>query len=764
MRPYLAILKDSFREALASRVLWILMIVITLLLILAAPSGFKEIKSTNLKRGSVRNWPLLAAKIQEQSDRPAPGRQIWQRLSGPLKTDLTAAFEQSPGELTGELIDRLVDELNGMLGDPALYDAAAWEGTTLNAETRGLLEQGAALPVTQRTRLNRLLLDAAFSSEIRKGESSETAFIYAWHEWDPLPLTPQQATRTVKGFLKAFVDYGAGVFGVFAAILVTASIIPQMFEAGAIDLLLSKPVSRSLLFLTKFLGGCIFIALNAGYFIAGLWLIAGARFGVWAPRLFLCVPIILFLFSVYYSVSALAAVLWRNAIVSIVLTILFWLLCFSVGTLKNDVLEPFWINPQRLVKLVPAGQSLLAVTEPGEVQEWASRGSQWEEVFSPPDPPQRIGPVVVPQSMIGPIYDPRLDRILAIPTGPTGQTAPSGFNLFGPPPVLQVGKRSAAWTRKKAGSAPAGTLALLNGPNDGIFAMTKGAVFRLDSVKPKSAKSKKATPEVTEEFVRLGPEPSLRLDATAAVAMNKDTGAIAVFNRGTLTVLEPDAAGKYVRKNEKELTTSKSTSASLAAFADKTILIARSDGQVLIVDAVDLSVRHELRPDGDNAPRFVAASPGGRWLSVVFHNRRLWLYDVRNDRPAHLSFTGQGDISAAAFNGPNRLLAADRSNRVTQYELDPLRVEDSREPSLGKMEIAYYYVMIPVYTILPKPGELGTAVAYLLTDKDDDESANPADLSQQRSKVDVAGPIWSSLAFLLVVLALSCLYVKQADF
>ena len=755
MRKYLAVLKDSFREALASRVLWILMIVITLLLILAAPAGFKETKSTNLKRGSVRNWPALAAKIQEQAERPSPGRQIWQRLSDPLKRALTTSIEQSPGELSGELVEQLVDELNGMMGDPALYDATAWEGVKLNAEARGLLEQGAGLPGGQRTRLNRLLLDAAYSAEFRKEESSETSFVYAWHEWDPLPLTHQQSKQAVKAFLKAVVDYGVGVFGVFAAILVTASIIPQIFEAGAIDLLLSKPVSRTLLFLTKFLGGCIFIGLNATYFIAGLWLIAGARFGVWAGRLFLCVPIILFLFAVYYGVSALAAVLWRNAIVSIVLTILFWGICFSIGTLKSGVAEPFWINPQRLVKLIPAGQSLLAVTEPGQVEEWSSKHSKWDEVFAPPEAPQRLGPVVVPQSMIGPIYDARLDRMIAIPTGLPGA---AGFNLFGPPPALQIGKRSAAWTRKKAGSAPAGTLALLTGPHDDVVAVTKGAVFRLTPVR-----SKKAKLENSEEFVRLGPEPALRLDSSAAVAMNKDTGAIAAFNRGTVTVLEPDAAGKYVRKNEKEVISLKETTAALAAFADNTILIALSDGRVLLVDAVDLSVRHELRPVGDNAPRFVAASPGGRWLSVLFHNRKLWLYDTQNDRPAPISFTGQGDISAAAFNGPDRLLAADRGNRVTQYELDPYRVEGRREPTLGNLEIAYHYFITPLYTVLPKPGELGNAVAYLLTDPDDDVD-NPLDLSVQRSKVDVAGPIWSSLAFLAVMLTLSCLYVSRADF
>ena len=50
--------------------------------------------------------------------------------------------------------------------------------------------------------------------------------------------------------------------GMIAAILVTSTVIPQMFEPGSITLLLSKPVSRSLLFSAKFLGACAFVFLN----------------------------------------------------------------------------------------------------------------------------------------------------------------------------------------------------------------------------------------------------------------------------------------------------------------------------------------------------------------------------------------------------------------------------------------------------------------------------------------------------------------------
>ena len=41
MRPYLAIIFDSLREALASRVLWVLVVGISLVLISLAPLGYR---------------------------------------------------------------------------------------------------------------------------------------------------------------------------------------------------------------------------------------------------------------------------------------------------------------------------------------------------------------------------------------------------------------------------------------------------------------------------------------------------------------------------------------------------------------------------------------------------------------------------------------------------------------------------------------------------------------------------------------------------
>ena len=130
--------------------------------------------------------------------------------------------------------------------------------------------------------------------------------------------------------LGLFTDWVLGMFGVMVAILVTASSISQTYEAGSVDLLLSKPLSRSGVFLANFLGGCAFILLVASYVIVGLWLIAGVRHGYWNHRLMLCIPLLLFLFSIYYSVSALAGVIWKNAVVSVFVAVTFWCFCFGV--------------------------------------------------------------------------------------------------------------------------------------------------------------------------------------------------------------------------------------------------------------------------------------------------------------------------------------------------------------------------------------------------------------------------------------------------
>lgn len=365
--------------------------------------------------------------------------------------------------------------------------------------------------------------------------------------------------------------------------------------------------------------------------------------------------------------------------------------------------------------------------------------------------------------MIGPVYDPHLDRIVAI----QNPIAAGGISLFGPAPAMLIGTRKDGWMQRKGPAPPAGALALFVSPRKETLVVTKAAIFRLAPGNPPAAAGgKSGSKGKAEKFVRSGPEQSLRLDASAVAAMDSETGSIATFSQGTLTLLEPNEAGKYEKRAEREIEGAKDAAEAALAFGGKSILLALSGGRVLILEAADLAVRHESRPVGEKAPRFAAASPGGRWLAVLFHNRTLWVYDARQSRTADLGLTGQGHISAMTFDGPDRLLAVDRGERVTRYQLDPFHAEEADAPPLSTPERTYYYGLVPLYTVLPRQGELGDAVRYLLEDKSS-ESAEISNLQanpRNRREVDVAGPLWSSLAFLTVVLTLSCVYVWRSDF
>jgi ABC-type transport system involved in multi-copper enzyme maturation permease subunit len=756
MKAYLAVLKDSFREALASRVLWILLALTTLVLAALAPIGLSEKPSTQLRQNNILNMSAFISKIETQgrADEPSPGKQIWSRLGDDLKTRLANREGVEAGSVPANLARELVDALNTLLSDRNFYEPSAWRGIDLNDETKTLADRRTdSLTDDEVKRRNRLLLEAAYPAQIAGGRAELSISYLAWHVTE-VPLSRQEATPVIKGIVAAIMNFFVGTLGVLAAILVTAPIIPHTFEAGSIDLLLSKPISRSLLFLTKFAGGCAFILLNAAYFIVGLWLIAGLRFDIWSGRLLLSIPIFLFLFAIYYAVSSAAGVLWRNAVVSIVVTILFWVACFAVGTTKT-VMEETWLNSSRLMKLVSAGDSLFGVTEQGQMQEWRATTEKWEETFQAEGPTApRGGPFFIPQQWTSPVYDSRGDRLLAVET-PFG--GGRGFGGAARVPTLWFATRTDGWARRKGPVAPVGTTEVFVEGNGEILAAGVQGMFRL-------SRNDAGQPDgdiAAETFIPAGPNPPLQLQAPLAYALNGATGEIAIRSQSTVTVLERNSDGNFSKKHESEIS---GGAGAVLAFAGSTLLAALEDGRVLLLDAATLKVQQEFLPAREFTPRFAMADANGRWFAVLSHNRTLRMFDARAGKPADVAFSGQGDISAAAFKG-DRLLVSDRVNRVTSYQLDPFRTQDRRAPALAPLERVYRYALVPIYTIFPKPGELGNVVSYLLTERET-VASNPSsgDLTQRRVKINIYGPVWSSLAFLVVVMTLTCLYVSRTDF
>lgn len=115
------------------------------------------------------------------------------------------------------------------------------------------------------------------------------------------------------------------------ALISTAGIIPELVSGGTIEPLLSKPIGRIRLLLTKFTTGLLFVALQILVFAAGCFIVLGVRAGSWELGLFWAIPIVLAFFSYLFAFCALMGLLTRSTIASLLLTILFWCAIFIVN-------------------------------------------------------------------------------------------------------------------------------------------------------------------------------------------------------------------------------------------------------------------------------------------------------------------------------------------------------------------------------------------------------------------------------------------------
>lgn len=73
-------------------------------------------------------------------------------------------------------------------------------------------------------------------------------------------------------------------WGMFLAVFASAGLIPSVLEPGRIELLLSKPISRTHLLLGRFLGNLMVVSFNIVYLVAGVWLILAFKTNIWRPE------------------------------------------------------------------------------------------------------------------------------------------------------------------------------------------------------------------------------------------------------------------------------------------------------------------------------------------------------------------------------------------------------------------------------------------------------------------------------------------------
>jgi ABC-type transport system involved in multi-copper enzyme maturation permease subunit len=140
---------------------------------------------------------------------------------------------------------------------------------------------------------------------------------------------------------------GAGITMLISTI-VTAFFIPNMLRKGTIDLLLVKPIRRTELLIYKFIGGLSFMLVNTVIAVGGIWLVLGLRSGLWPLGFLLTIPVMTFQFAIFYAVSALFGVLTRSVVVSILASCVLWALLFVFNLIYSffEVTRPIQQYPQ----------------------------------------------------------------------------------------------------------------------------------------------------------------------------------------------------------------------------------------------------------------------------------------------------------------------------------------------------------------------------------------------------------------------------------
>jgi ABC-type transport system involved in multi-copper enzyme maturation permease subunit len=139
-------------------------------------------------------------------------------------------------------------------------------------------------------------------------------------------LTAERFVRYVQ-LGTAFLLYPLAIL---MSVFATASLVPRMLEKGTIDLLLSKPITRPALFLSRYAGGLLTAAVNLLYLTLGLATILAWKTGVWNGGFVLSGLLIALYFACLLAFTVLTGVLLRSTTVSIMITAVLFIVSLVV--------------------------------------------------------------------------------------------------------------------------------------------------------------------------------------------------------------------------------------------------------------------------------------------------------------------------------------------------------------------------------------------------------------------------------------------------
>jgi ABC-type transport system involved in multi-copper enzyme maturation permease subunit len=843
MNQFIAIMKESLWSTLATKLLYFEIVGVVLVLLALFPLTYEEQVRFEVSRDEIRQ-PVEAVRYWVTAyQRPGQSTAKWLAEQLPPEklaalVDCVQSTETAPTPAGGrpnraafQTRDKaraaFLDAANYLITETRLYDDPYWEEKIDNRQTQGIWERRGTLTEDYRKRLNRLLVQEGFRGQLSFPSESTAMLMYGTFRIQPLMMSGLGLEEIIRAWLPFLLDKVFLTIGVLLAILVTAPMIPQMLEEGSLYLLLSKPVSRVFLLLSKFVGSGILIFIISSLFLSGLWLILGVRFGVWMSEILWCIPLAVTIFLVYYSVTVGVGLVFRNVILSIIATILFagicYLLSFSRYTYSGLV------GFQRTATVQTVGDQIvrrsahnhLKLLNPTNVS-WDSSmmelgGDMPPEVFDSVSmimpTPRGAEPFLIPDLnlVVGElqVFPPRPDRqrrlfaarvdqpnelqkpktIGDLPFGALGFWTDAEGRLE---TVTSYGSiyRLAPSGQQVLSEAAQGRFPKVGGSNEGRgerrTQAAAGSAVTIDfgdddPAQAADSDSRTGDSETdgdgdsaaeTLEWVAVGMIAYDGPQAFNRVVRDPESGTLYVLGRSSLTRAKRDAQGNYQLDAAMTLPWDWTllNRIPLGLLNGKLLLPLRGR-ELLVLDAATFEPTAEFQMPQAAVPLSLATSDQWGQAVVVYNNGQTWVYRESDPSFRRERLIG-GAATAATFDAQQRLILA--------YNVDDLAIVDLEKPGSVQLlrsqknliRTVYDWVVEPVYTVFPKPNECYVLIENLMNDGAVDKGRTeelPTDTPLEVDTFYVQSdspwdPIRSSVIFAAVVMLFNSLYFWRQEY
>jgi ABC-type transport system involved in multi-copper enzyme maturation permease subunit len=139
---------------------------------------------------------------------------------------------------------------------------------------------------------------------------------------------PQMTLSSVVVTVESIVAGAAYWIGILLALFASSALFSEIQAPGRVELLLSKPVSRTEVILGHVVGVWAAIAALTVYLMGGTWLIMSIKSGVWNVPFLLSILLVVGMFAVMYAVVMLMSVWTRST--ALVLIVVYGLIFASL--------------------------------------------------------------------------------------------------------------------------------------------------------------------------------------------------------------------------------------------------------------------------------------------------------------------------------------------------------------------------------------------------------------------------------------------------